>query len=712
MTDSWLLNWAAMAVSLFNFILLTWLGLTVLLNAERKTWGLSLAAGEILLGGAFFLVHTIILGYGLNTFERGLNFWWRVGWVPVVSIPYIWYVVILWYSGFWDRFGDQLNRRHYPWFVITTLLAVGIVILLIFANPLPSFIQIAQLNLSATPSIGGIPLLILAYPFYILLCITLSLDVMRHPAPSGRIMGDLARRRARPWLAAAAITQIVVSLLVGWVMFWVISRTRQAFYEPSMGATIAEFDLAIATLIALAVIFLGQAITSYEVFTGQALPRRGLARYWQRAIILAGGYAAVVSLSLNLDWKPIYSILLSALLMTTFYALLSWRSFTERQLYINQLRPFVASQRVYDRLLASSSPEVELEAPFAALCREVLGTRQAYLSAQGSLAPLVSEALFFSPDQSRPALPDLGGLLGTWISPETLWMPLPPGIAGDWCWLVPLWSERGLIGILLLGPKQDGGLYTQEEIEIARTVGERLIDTRASAEIARRLLALQRQRLTESQIVDRRTRRVLHDDVLPNLHAALIALSASKNDHSESVAALSMAHRQISNLLRDLPVATAPDVLRHGLVNALRKTIANEFPNAFSRVDWQIPNAHLVQLEQLSALAAEVVYFAAREAIRNAARHGRTDDQLPGLKISTEQNLKGWEIYIKDDGGRKPEDQPGHQSSGQGLALHGTLMAVIGGELSFEQVPEQFTQVVLRFPAEPSPQRSDENSAS
>ena len=144
----------------------------------------------------------------------------------------------------------------------------------------------------------------------------------------------------------------------------------------------------------------------------------------------------------------------------------------------------------------------------------------------------------------------------------------------------------------------------------------------------------------------------------------------------------------------------------------MRKTIANEFPNAFSRVDWQIPYAHLVQLEQLSALAAEVVYFAAREAIRNAARHGRTDDQLPGLKISTEQNLKGWEIYIKDDGGRKPEDQPGHQSSGQGLALHGTLMAVIGGELSFEQVPEQFTQVVLRFPAEPSPQRSEENSAS
>ena len=39
---------------------------------------------------------------------------------------------------------------------------------------------------------------------------------------------------------------------------------------------------------------------------------------------------------------------------------------------------------------------------------------------------------------------------------------------------MPLWSERGLIGMLLLGPKRDGGLYTQEEIEIARASGERL----------------------------------------------------------------------------------------------------------------------------------------------------------------------------------------------------------------------------------------------
>src|SRR5207249_8055892 len=90
---------------------------------------------------------------------------------------------------------------------------------------------------------------------------------------------------------------------------------------------------------------------------------------------------------------------------------------------------------------------------------------------------------------------------------------------------VPLWSDRGLIGILLLGEKRDGGLYTEEEIGLAQASGERLIDNQASAELARRLMALQRQRLAESQVLDQRARRVLHDDVLPRLHTAMLALS-------------------------------------------------------------------------------------------------------------------------------------------------------------------------------------------
>jgi hypothetical protein len=99
MSGMFLLDWAIVAVSLFNTVLLLWLGLTVLLNAERRTWGIWLAGGGLLMGAAFFVSHSAILGYGLDYQGPGIDFWWHIGWVPVIVLPFVWYVLMLWYSG-------------------------------------------------------------------------------------------------------------------------------------------------------------------------------------------------------------------------------------------------------------------------------------------------------------------------------------------------------------------------------------------------------------------------------------------------------------------------------------------------------------------------------------------------------------------------------------------------------------------------------------
>ena len=187
---------------------------------------------------------------------------------------------------------------------------------------------------------------------------------------------------------------------------------------------------------------------------------------------------------------------------------------------------------------------------------------------------------------------------------------------------------------------------------------------------------------------------------MPHLHAALLSLSASHDKHHETIEALSSAHRQISDLLRDLPIVTTPEVANLGLIAALQKTIENDFSNAFDQVIWEIPDEAAHPVEKLSPLVSEVVYFAAREAIRNAARYGHVDDKLPTLKIATNQRAQEWEIVIEDDCAGNQDTQYREPSSGQGLTLHGTLMAVIGGELSFEQVPGKVTRVVLRVPLE------------
>ena len=57
----------------------------------------------------------------------------------------------------------------------------------------------------------------------------------------------------------------------------------------------------------------------------------------------------------------------------------------------------------------------------------------------------------------------------------------------------------------------------------------------------------------------------------------------------------------------------------------------------------------------------------------------------------------GLRLTIQDDGVGLGS-HPASPGSGQGLALHSTLMAVIGGSLALESTPGEYTRVVLSLP--------------
>jgi signal transduction histidine kinase len=451
-------------------------------------------------------------------------------------------------------------------------------------------------------------------------------------------------------------------------------------------------------LIGLSILLLGQAVVSYEVFTGKTLPRRGLARHWGRMILLAAAYSLLVSGSLALGLRPLYTAILASLLMTVALALLSWRSFAERERSISLLRPFLASQHLYDRLLTpAAAAEVDIAAPFAALCGQVLGARAAMLAPLGPLAPLVGAPLAY-PAGAEINLPSLADLAGRFESPEMMAAPLEPGQYGGADWAVPLWSQRGLSGVLLLGDKRDGGLYAQEEIEIARISCERLLDTQASAELGRRLMALQREQLLQNQMVDLRARRVLHDEVLPNLQAALIEMNGSL-DGGEAATLLSDSHRLISDLLAEAPTVTTAEVARLGFIPVLRRAVEGEFAGAFDEVLWQIEPAAEERAGRLPAVTAETLFYAAREAVRNAARHGRGEEQSGPFRLRiTLEGERSLAVIVEDNGQGVVEPAAGRETGGQGLALYSTMMAVVGGSLTVDSSPGRYTRVRLSLP--------------
>jgi signal transduction histidine kinase len=702
MSGIFLLDWIALAVSLAITMLLVWLSLVVLLNSEYRTWGIYLTSGGLLLGAFFFVAHTVLLAQTDNAANPWLDVWWRIGWLPVILSPFAWYLVVLWYTGFWESQSSSLYRRQHLFLYFNSIVTLVLIGLVLSGYAIPSYWQSIQLEFTNVPlSLFGIPIIVVKLPAYILFCLALAVDGLLRPGPTRRPFADVARSRARPWLLASSLLLVVVSLLVGWVLFLMLFSSRldlDTTHLVNLSISLAKYDLLIALLTGLSILCLGQAIISYEIFTGKALPRQGLRRYYYSAILLFGGISLFVSGAYKLQFSTIYGLLLVLLIATAYFAILTWRSFLERDWAIRQLRPFVASQRLYDQIIQGTSEHpatFDATAPFHALCRDVLDTRQAALIALGPLAPLVTQPLIFPSDPNQ-ILPDVGQICTQYSSPDSIAIPLDKRDVNGYAWGIPLWSERGLMGMLLLGEKAGRGFYTQEEIEVARASGERLVDAQAGVEILRRLANLQREQMVSAQVIDRQTRRTLHDEILPALHTSILNLGSAATDHASFVKPivqdLSALHRQISTLLRDLPQPQSPDLQRQGLLNALRILVLDDLAGLFDQTTFHQAEGIEAVASAYSPLTLDVLFYASREAIRNAAQHARSDLPLH-LKVSVFfDNV--FTITIEDNGIGIPFSKHSNEN-GQGLAIHSTLMAIIGGSLTVETKPNQFTRITL-----------------
>ncbi len=217
MSGETLRNWALVAVSLFNTVLLLWLGLTLWLHGDadpqdRHDRGVILACVGFLLGSLFFVAHSALLLSNSWEVTRSNTLWLAVAMLPVLILPFVWYVVLLNNAGYWTESGADLResvgvrRRHRPLLLLlSVILALGFVCLALLGVPF-----IPEVN-ALTPFIWplrqlikvpvfGIPLVAIAYPLYVLLCVAFSIDTLRQQMggadalPSLRSAGASFRR--------------------------------------------------------------------------------------------------------------------------------------------------------------------------------------------------------------------------------------------------------------------------------------------------------------------------------------------------------------------------------------------------------------------------------------------------------------------------------------------------------------------------------------
>src|SRR5512136_2245059 len=522
----------AQAVSLFDTVLLLWLGLTVLLTGNRRKPATIAGGVGLLLGALFFMGHTLLIAHTVDFFGRGVNTVWRVMWFVAVTAPYFWGLAIFYYSG--DPAAGRWVRR------ILTAALFFMVLALFLIFPLPSFIEFVF-----APALA--PVIAWLYVPYLFLCFVLPLIALRRPRPRNALWRD-PFRRARPWLIAAAMLLTLAVVAFAYTAYVIVPRAIPVY-------TISENELRelyfadelVAGFIGLAITLLGRAVLSNSVLTERLQTGSGLFARWRNVVGVAIVGALFVALLYNLNIPPIYSVLLTVILAVMAYALFNWRQYVEHEEFMRRLNPFVTSLHLHERLLASNADdEQESRELFTALCRDALRTAHACLLFEGSIGgPRERQRI----DYRWPA--DQDALLQAPLANSIDWSRLD----GDH-WAYPLSDSRGAIGRLILGPKLDGNEYNVQELQVAAACAERILDALAGEQLARVAVSLLRQRIAQVQVMSAQHKRILHDEVLPQIHLALLKVetlrSSGPDRLDEAVAALTQAHQHISDLVREM----------------------------------------------------------------------------------------------------------------------------------------------------------------
>ncbi|MGH2505636.1 MAG: ATP-binding protein, partial [Ktedonobacterales bacterium] len=502
-------------------------------------------------------------------------------------------------------------------------------------------------------------------------------------------------------------------------------------------------DLVVQVALACLGLLVGWAVVRQGVLVERRLPQRGYLSHWRGMAALAGALALVVAWMGAVEPDALPDLLLLVALVAVAIALLTWQSYVAHDRLLAQLRPFMASLSLGNVGWLTINPdEVErgVDRLFTSLCRDVLGAAHGRLDI--SAGRLRHSYSYAASKDDRAG----GSTLDSLEKRD---------------WLLQMSDGRGAVAAMRLGPRLDGVGYTSSDLEIARACGLRILDAVGEFATAQAVASLARRRGLEAELTAALPRRVLHDDVLPRLHLAMLRLEAQRArlraqpvaaataasaaptseasvgpdgardvddvgaEMGEVVAELGRAHRDLAALMRAAPMASARR-LEHGFTGALRGALDGEFRGAFDELEWETPDDAVAAADALPPVVADLLLSATLEAVRNAGRHARGENlhRRLALRVRLAADAQMVTVQVSDNGvglaspttatmtgASQPSDSPGASGSGRpappplgaagarsGLLTHGALMALAGGLLSVRSGEDGGAVVTIRAP--------------
>src|SRR5713226_1844658 len=541
---------------------------------------------------------------------------------------------------------------------------------------------------------------------------------------------------ARPGLLLAALLMaaltttfaiLVVQSIVNWVQLGHSTVPIPSDTSVPRGLSLVDLfplnlmilDLSATLAVALVILLIGYSIVRHGILIERSLARRGFFEQWRGIVIVATATAIFIVFLVNFTNSSPGALLLITSLATVAYALFTWSSYTAHDRYIALLGPFVRSTSLRHWLNTNQQKtEQDLENLFFHLCHDVLAVRFAYLTIMaGSVRrnfsyrwPVETMLELVLPKKRNEPVDGLSSrsrIKEDGIAPEApkrvhITLHGQPMI----CWVLPIYDELGLVATLYLGPREDGGAFTDEDMNLAHACGQRILDTLGDHEAMQAVAGLLRRRIVDVKLLGAQQRRVLHDEILPQMHLALLRLETLRslpdaNALDEAVGMISDAHRRLAAMMR----ATSPGVPhrleRDGMMPAIRAMLEQDFQNAFDEVEWRVSDETAARIDEVVPPAiAELIFAAVQEALRNAARHARGADVHRRLRLTFKASCSPHlEVIVADDGVGITSENSSTTGTGGGLLTHGALLAIAGGSLTVKSAPGEGVTVRILLPA-------------
>ena len=765
-----LLQTAALALSIFNLITFLWLAFTVWLNGDRQSViarvgfvGLSFAALF------FFIQASLIRGPFNQTANLALtDFLWHLIWLPAVGVPYIWFIIGLHYAALINQ---QWKTRRPLLLTLAALLGCSVLISLAFNRSTYTFRDTilllghgyVQENMHPDP-VRSLLLVSVLFLFYVAFCaigpwltpgrigrllhvLWLACTGHKRDIPLSRSLMDtfwndpasidqleepaLSWYQARPGLLVAALLMVCLTVNLGVLVVFVILHwleldgisTAPAMLD-TLPSTLVMLDIYATSSVALIVLLIGYSIVRHGILIERPLARRGFFEQWRGIVIVATTMAIFIASLAEFTRSSLGGMLLITSVATGAYALFTWSSYTAHDRYIAILAPFLHSTNVRHWLNTDlQKTEQSMEVLFSHLCKDVLEVQCAVLVVLAG--PMRRKFNYCWPTPDWPN----GAMKQTQLDQRSYETRLSDQLqtrcfyrmrmtlrdTSVICWVLPLYDELGLVANLYLGPRKDSSVFTNEDMDLAQVCGQRILDTLRDHEAMLTVASLLRRRIVDVKLLGAQQRRVLHDEILPMLHLALLHMETlraqpvdeqmhARTDQAleNAIVSISDAHRRLAAMMRAMSTSAPHRLERDGLMSAIHTMLVQDFQHSFDEVEWQVSDEVASHIDEVIPPAiAELVFAAVQEALRNAARHARGNDIHRRLRLTFETKCNAHlEVIVADDGIGLLSTSSSTTGTGSGLLTHSALLAIAGGSLTVKSVPGNGVRVRIFLPIE------------